>query len=142
MKQLYENWKRYLNEELTHIPNDQAQATIAASRAAQKEKRAAKEAEAEEVRQALGNDWQVNVRMLEDRYQLTVNKQSWAGADYTPEEVEEDDVQDIASEFGVEASVEIADDGRPVIVVHLPDGETVTYNDSDEMYDALSKEEY
>jgi len=45
-----------------------------ASRAAQKEKRAAKEAEAEEVRQALGNDWEVNVRMLENRYQLTVNK--------------------------------------------------------------------
>ena len=51
-------------------------------------------------------------------------------------------MQDIASKFGVEASVEIADDGRAVIVVHLPDGETVTYNDSDEMYDALSKEEY
>ena len=142
MNKLYENWNRYLNEELTHIPNDQAQATIAASSAAQKEKRSAKEAEAEEVRQALGNDWQVNVRMLEDRYQLTVNKQSWAGADYTPEEVEEADVQDIASKFGVEASVEIADDGSSVIIVHLPDGETVTYNDSDEMYDALSKEEY
>jgi|TARA_R110002096_G_scaffold150795_1_gene312919 hypothetical protein len=142
MNKLYENWNRYLNEELTHIPNDQAQATIAASSAAQKEKRSAKEAEAEEVRQALGNDWQVNVRMLEDRYQLTVNKQSWAGADYTPEEVEEADVQDIASKFGVDASVEIADDGKPTIVVHLPDGETVTYNDSDEMYDALSKEEY
>jgi hypothetical protein len=49
-----------------------------ASRAAQKEKRAAKEAEAEEVRQALGNDWEVNVRMLENRYQLTVNKAVWA----------------------------------------------------------------
>jgi hypothetical protein len=107
-----------------------------------KQHRAQKEAEAEEVRQALGNDWQVNVRMLEDRYQLTVNKQSWAGADYTPEEVEEADVQDIASKFGVDASVEITDDGSPVIVVHLPDGETATYNDSDEMYDALSKEEY
>ena len=65
-----------------------------------------------------------------------------AEADRTPEEVEEDDVQDIASKFGVEASVEIADDGKPTIVVYLPDGETVTYNDSDEMYDALSKEEY
>jgi len=140
MNKLFESWNGYLNEELNeisakHSAHDERMKT-------QKDKRAAKEVEAEEVRQALGNDWQVNVRMLEDRYQLTVNKQSWAGADYTPEEVEEADVQDIASKFGVDASVEIADDGRAVIVVHLPDGETVTYNDSDEMYDALSKEEY
>jgi len=152
MKQLFENWNRYLDKELVEArlpawerpgyvpepglgPDDEP-------RPSQKEKRAEKETEAEELRQVLGNDWQVNVRMLEDRYQLTVNKQSWAGADYTPEEVEEADVQDIASKFGVKASVEIVDDGSSVIVVHLPDGETVTYNDSDEMYDALSKEEY
>ena len=132
--------KQIIKEELDEISAPQS--AHSERMKAQKEKRAKKEAEAEEVRQALGNDWQVNVRMLEDRYQLTVNKQSWAGADYTPEEIEEADVQDIASKFGVDASVEIADDGSSVIVVHLPGGETVTYNDSDEMYDALSKEEY
>jgi hypothetical protein len=139
MNKLFENWSRYLNEEINEISSAGAAFT---NKLATRMDRSEKEAEAEEVRQALGNDWQVNVRMLEDRYQLTVNKQSWAGVDYTPEEVEETDVQDIASKFGVEASVEIADDGSSVIVVHLPDGETVTYNDSDEMYDALSKEEY
>ena len=128
-----------MNEEINEISSADAAFT---NKLATRMDRSEKEAEAEEVRQALGNDWQVNVRMLEDRYQLTVNKQSWAGADYTPEEIEEADVQDIASKFGVDASVEIADDGSPVIVVHLSDGETVTYNDSDEMYDALSKEEY
>jgi hypothetical protein len=139
MNKLFENWSRYLNEEINEISSADGAFT---NKLATRMDRSEKEAEAEEVRQALGNDWQVNVRMLEDRYQLTVNKQSWAGVDYTPEEVEETDVQDIASKFGVEASVEIADDGSSVIVVHLPDGETVTYNDSDEMYDALSKEEY
>ena len=132
--------KQIIKEELDEISAPQS--AHSERMKAQKEKRAKKEAEAEEVRQALGNDWQVNVRMLEHRYQLTVNKQSWAGADYTPEEIEEADVQDIASKFGVDASLEIADDGSSVIVVHLPGGETVTYNDSDEMYDALSKEEY
>jgi hypothetical protein len=131
--------KQIIKEEINEISSAGAAFT---NKLATRMDRSEKEAEAEEVRQALGNDWQVNVRMLEDRYQLTVNKQSWAGVDYTPEEVEETDVQDIASKFGVEASVEIADDGSSVIVVHLPDGETVTYNDSDEMYDALSKEEY
>jgi hypothetical protein len=133
--------KQIIKEEINEIELGAA-AGLGWGGVTQKEKRAEKEAEAEEVRQALGNDWQVNVRMLEDRYQLTVNKQSWAEADYTPEEVEESDVQDIASKFGVDASVEITDDGSPFIVVHLPDGETATYNDSDEMYDALSKEEY
>jgi hypothetical protein len=131
--------KQIIKEEINEISSAGAAFT---NKLATRMDRSEKEAEAEEVRQALGNDWQVNVRMLEDRYQLTVNKQSWAGADYTPEEIEEADVQDIASKFGVDASVEIADDGSSVIVVHLPDGETVTYNDSDEMYDALSKEEY
>jgi hypothetical protein len=131
--------KQIIKEEINEISSAGAAFT---NKLATRMDRSEKEAEAEEVRQALGNDWQVNVRMLEDRYQLTVNKQSWAGADYTPEEIEEADVQDIASKFGVDASVEIADDGSSVIVVHLPGGETVTYNDSDEMYDALSKEEY
>ena len=45
--------------------------------ATQKTQRATKEAEAEELRQALGNDWEVNVRFLENRYQTTVHKQTW-----------------------------------------------------------------
>ena len=44
----------------------------------QKDQRAVKQVEADELRQALGNDWEVNVRMLEGRYQLTVNKATWA----------------------------------------------------------------
>ena len=46
--------------------------------ARQKAQRAQKESEAEELRQTLGNDWEVNVRMLEGWYQLTVNKATWA----------------------------------------------------------------
>lgn len=42
--------------------------------AGQMEERAAKDAEREELRQILGHEWEVNVRMLEDRYQLTVHK--------------------------------------------------------------------
>jgi hypothetical protein len=46
--------------------------------ARQKNQKAQKQLEAEELRQALGNDWQVNVRMLEGWYQLTVYKSTWA----------------------------------------------------------------
>ena len=50
--------------------------------AAQKTQRAAKEAEAQELKQLLGYGWDVNVRMLEDRYQLTVNKVYTGEEDY------------------------------------------------------------
>ncbi len=46
--------------------------------ARQKAQKAQKQLEAQELRQALGNDWQVNVRMLEGWYQLTVHKSTWA----------------------------------------------------------------
>ena len=46
--------------------------------ARQKAQKAQKQLEAQELRQALGNDWQVNVRMLEGLYQLTVHKSTWA----------------------------------------------------------------
>jgi len=46
--------------------------------AQQKDQRGAKQAEADELQQILGNDWEVNLRMLEGRYQLTVNKATWA----------------------------------------------------------------
>ena len=46
--------------------------------AGQMEERSAKEAEREELRQILGHEWEVNVRMLEDRYQLTVHR-AYAG---------------------------------------------------------------
>jgi hypothetical protein len=45
--------------------------------AAQKEQRAQKEADAEELRQTLGGDWEINVRFLEDRYQITAHRQTW-----------------------------------------------------------------
>ena len=46
--------------------------------AQQKDQRAAKQAEADELQQVLGNNWEVNRRMLDGRYQLTVNKATWA----------------------------------------------------------------
>ena len=46
--------------------------------ARQKAQKAQKQLEAQELRQAVGNDWQVNVRMLEGWYQLTVHKSTWA----------------------------------------------------------------
>jgi hypothetical protein len=64
-----------------------------------------------------------------------------AEADRTPEEVFEDEALELAERLGVDISVEVADDGKHIIVVNREEGPEV-YNDPDEMYDALSKEEY
>ena len=64
-----------------------------------------------------------------------------AEADRTPEEVFEDEALELAERLGVDISVEVADDGKHIIVVNREEGPEA-YNDPDEMYDALSKEEY
>lgn len=56
----------------------------------------------------------------------------------SPEEVMRDEVQDLADKFGVEASVEIASDGKPAIMVRHQSGEVVAYNDAKEMYQDLA----
>jgi hypothetical protein len=50
--------------------------------AEQMAERATKEQEAEEIRNVLGSGYEVNVRMLEGRYQLTVNKAYVGGEEY------------------------------------------------------------
>jgi len=64
--------KQIIKEELNEISGKQRAHDERV--AAQRTQRAAKETEAEELKKLLGHDWDVNVRMLEDRYQLTVNK--------------------------------------------------------------------
>ncbi|MBT5637507.1 MAG: hypothetical protein HOJ16_02930, partial [Candidatus Peribacter sp.] len=68
--------KQIIKEELNEISGKQRAHDDKLAR--QKNLRAQKESEAEELRQTLGNDWEVNVRMLEGYYQLTVNKAVWA----------------------------------------------------------------
>ena len=57
----------------------------------------------------------------------------------SPEELMRDEVQDLADKFNVEASVEIASDGKPAILVTHQDGETTVYHDGEEMYQDLVK---
>ena len=58
----------------------------------------------------------------------------------SPEDLMRDEVQDLADKFGVEASIEIASDGKPVILVTHRNGETTPYDDTEEMYRDLSDE--
>jgi len=61
------------------------------------------------------------------------------GEDYmSPEDLMRDEVQDLADKFDVEASVEIASDGKPAIMVYHQNGETTVYNDTEDMYQDLA----
>jgi hypothetical protein len=58
----------------------------------------------------------------------------------SPEDLMRDEVQDLADKFGVEASIEIASDGKPAILVTHRSGETTVYDSTEEMYRDLSDE--
>jgi len=61
------------------------------------------------------------------------------GEDYmSPEEIRDEEVQDLADKFNVEAFVEIASDGKPSIIVKHQDGKLSMYNDTEEMYKELA----
>ena len=63
------------------------------------------------------------------------------GEDYmSPEEIRDEEVQDLADKFNVEAFVEIASDGKPSIIVKHQDGKVSMYNDTEEMYKELADE--
>ncbi len=67
--------RQIINEEITEVSGKQRAHDERV--AVQKEQRAQKEADAEELRQTLGGDWEINVRFLENRYQITVHRQTW-----------------------------------------------------------------
>ena len=101
MKQLFENWNKFLNE---IGPSPEHQKTL-------------------------------------DRAQRGYDKAfDAAEADRTPEEIRDDEVQDLADKFNVEAFVEIASDGRAAIIVKHQDGKVSMYNDTEEMYQDLADE--
>lgn len=80
-------------EELNEISGKQ-KAHIARQKK-QQEERAKKDAEAQELIQLIGKEWDVNVRMLEDRYQITVNK----AFDSSYDEEEPSDEEELAQTF-------------------------------------------
>jgi len=57
----------------------------------------------------------------------------------SPEEIRDEEVQDLADKFNVEAFVEIASDGRAAIIVKHQDGKVAMYNDTEEMYQDLAR---
>ena len=56
----------------------------------------------------------------------------------SPEEINDEEVQDLADKFNVEAFVEIASDGRVAIIVKHQDGKVAMYNDTEKMYQDLA----
>ena len=79
MKKLFENWNKFCKEGLNEVsPKQRVHDERVAT---QREERNVKDAEAQELQQILGDQWVVNLRRLEGRYQLTVYKQLWGGED-------------------------------------------------------------
>ena len=54
-------------------------------------------------------------------------------------ELQEEDVQELADKFGVEAIIETASDGKPAILVWHKNGDVSAYHNGEEMYQDLQK---
>ncbi len=61
------------------------------------------------------------------------------GEEYlSPEDINQEEIRDLADKFNVEAFVETASDGKTAILVFHQDGEPAAYNDSEDMYQDLA----
>lgn len=149
MKQLFENWRKHLNE--AAVPHS-------ANHIVKKMKKTGKSAM--ETLKSLTTDLsdEEAKRWLErHKDEMESAKQDLDEAAYepdragtfdidtgeehlSPEDLMRDEVQDLADKFNVEASVEIASDGKLAILVshQNEDGETTVYNDAEEMYQDLA----
>ena len=68
-----------------------------------------------------------------------IEKSFDTGEEYvSPEELQGEKIQDLAAKFNVEATVEVASDGTPAILVWHPDGAVSAYHDGEEMYQDLA----
>ena len=56
----------------------------------------------------------------------------------SPDELQEEEVQDLADKFDVEATVETASDGKTAILVWHKNGDVSAYHDGEEMYQDLA----
>jgi len=61
------------------------------------------------------------------------------GEEYlSPEDINQEEIRDLADKFNVEAFVETASDGKTAILVFHQDGQPSAYNDTEEMYQDLA----
>ena len=119
MKLTKQKLKQIIKEELNEISKKQrAHEARLAQQTAQKEE---KKLEAEHIRQQLGPGWEVIVRMLEGRYQITVHTVS-TGAEQPDEQAEmEETASFLENEYeGVEIKVEYFDPDGYAYMLFLP----------------------
>ena len=119
MKLSKQKLKQIIKEELNEISKKQrAHEERLTRQMAQKKE---KELEAEHIRQQLGSGWEVIVRMLEGRYQITVHTVS-TGAPATDEQAEMEEIaSNLENEYeGVEIKVEYLDPDGYAYMLFLP----------------------
>ena len=139
MKLTKQKLKQIIKEELNEISKKQrAHEERLAQQMAQKQ---AKRKEAEHIRQQLGPGWEVIVRMLEGRYQITVHTVS-TGPSATDEQTEmEETARFLENEYeGVEIKVEYFDPDGYAYMLFLPGEEDyqILWDDYD-LEEALAK---
>ena len=152
MKKLFENWNKFLNEAWDPHGNWKSRYSDGRSKGSDAEPetdeerahRRAKEAREDERRREAGLPPIKSKYFEESENEYEPGRAVTdidTGEDYmSPEEIRDEEVQDLADKFNVEAFVEIASDGKPSIIVKHQDGKVSMYNDTEEMYKELADE--
>ena len=150
MKKLFENWRKYTNEAYSsdgkwksRFPDGRSKSSDVEPETDQARKhRREKEERRRREREALGYPPEKSKYFQENEYEpgRAVADIDTGEERMSPEDLMRDEVQDLADKFNVEASVEIASDGKPAILVTHRSGETTAYDDTEEMYRDLSDE--
>ena len=151
MKQLFENWRKHLNE--AAVPHSAHHVVKKMMKTGQSAKETLKslttdlsDEEAERWLERHKDEMDSAKQDLASRNEAAYEPGRAVadidtGEDYmSPEEIRDEEVQDLADKFNVEAFVEIASDGKPSIIVKHQDGKVSMYNDTEEMYKDLADE--
>lgn len=140
MKKIFENWNKYKEGLNLNEISGKQKAHIARQKK-QQEERAKKDAEAQELYQLIGKKWDVNVRWLEDRYQITVNKAFDSSRDAVASDAQELDqlIGDKGWKVNVkklegrnQITVNKASDSSSDAVASSPEGEEYSRSDWEE----------
>ena len=145
MKQLFENWRKHLEEAVPHSAHHVVKKMKKTGNSAKETlKSLTTDLSDEEAERWLARH-KDEMESAEQDLDEAAYEPGRAVADIdtgeermTDREATEEDVRDLAEKFNVEAFVETASDGSTAILVFHQGGEPAAYNDIEEMYQDLA----
>jgi hypothetical protein len=150
MKKLFENWRKHITEAAVphsahHVVKKMMKTGVSAKEALKSLTHEISDEEAERWLERHKDEMDSAKQDLASRNEAAYEPGRAGTFDIdtgeehlSPEDINQEEIRDLADKFNVEASVEIASDGAAAILVRHQNGEITVYNDTEEMYQELA----